>query len=51
MKRNGVQVFTYSEAELLPLRRAVMENWKQLEPVMGVQLMNEARKHFPIREK
>ena len=51
MKKNGVQVFTYSETELLPLRRAVMENWKQLEPAMGVQLMNEARKHFPIKEK
>ena len=51
MKKSGVQVFTYTDAQLLPLRTAVMENWKQLEPVMGVQLMNQARKHFPIKEK
>ena len=51
MKKNGVQVFTYSETELLPLRRAIAENWKNLEPVMGRQLMNDARKHFLINVK
>ena len=51
MRKNGVQVFTYTDAELLPLRRAVMENWKQLDPTMGAQLMKEARKHFSIKDK
>ena len=48
MRQSGIRVFTYSDAELLPLRRAIVENWKGLEPVMGRQLMNDARKHFLI---
>ena len=51
MRQNGIEVFTYSDAELLPLRRAIAENWKNLEPVMGRQLMNDARKHFLINVK
>ena len=48
MRQSGIRVFNYSDAELLPLRRAIVENWKGLEPVMGRQLMNDARKHFLI---
>ncbi|MDO4559700.1 MAG: TRAP transporter substrate-binding protein DctP [bacterium] len=46
MRKNGVRVFTYTDAELLPLRRAIVDGWQNLEPVMGRQLMNDARRHF-----
>lgn len=50
LKKEGVQVFTYSDKELLPIRKAIMENWNTLEPVMGAQLMQEAREHFAPQE-
>lgn len=47
MKKNGMTVFEYTEKELAPAREAVLAHiQKTLEPKLGTQLIEEARRHF-----
>lgn len=43
MRDHGIQVFTYEEAELLPLSEACATTWTKLEKNMTKELMDEFR--------
>lgn len=46
MRDHGIQVFTYEEAELLPLSEACATTWTKLEKNMTKELMDEFRKEL-----
>ena len=46
MKNAGITVFTYTDEELAPARKAALEHMKVLEPAIGKELMEDAMKHF-----
>lgn len=46
MKKQGIQVFTYSEKELLPIRQAVAATWSKLSGTMTKDFMDEFQKEL-----
>lgn len=46
MKKQGIQVFTYSEKELLPIQKAVAMTWSKLSNTMTKEFMDEFEKEL-----
>lgn len=46
MKKQGIQVFTYSENELLPIQKAVAVTWSKLSNTMTKEFMDEFQKEL-----
>lgn len=49
MEKKGIKVFRYSEAQLLPISKAIAESWPKLEKKMTRELMDEFRKNLAPR--
>jgi TRAP-type C4-dicarboxylate transport system substrate-binding protein len=46
MEKKGIKVFRYSEAQLLPISKAVAASWPKLEGKMTKELITEFRKNL-----
>lgn len=50
MKEKGIKVFTYTDEELRPIRKAISESWSKLDKKLGKEFMDDFREQFAPKE-